>query len=256
MPFCSAFSTARTLSSSSLTILAASSSTSSFRASLILSLRERVRAAPQVLEHALQLLGHFLHAGRRHDLHADRHGADFDLDLPLVELALAQHLSKALPGVVVARRAVRDEARAPGLGARQQHIQHAVLGGIRGTVAHLGDFLFAGHFHGDLDKIADDRVYFAANIAHFSEFRRLDLDERRLRQARQPPGDLGLADARGSDHQDVLRRDLGAQGRIHLPRRQRLRRAMATARLAAFWPTMCLSSSSTISRGVICDTAL
>src|SRR5450432_1017424 len=36
-------------------------------------------------------------------------------------------------------------------------------------------------------------------------------------------------------------------------RRQRLRRAIATARLAAFWPTMCLSSSSTISRGVICD---
>src|SRR5271169_6660227 len=39
-------------------------------------------------------------------------------------------------------------------------------------------------------------------------------------------------------------------------RRQRLRRAIATARLAAFWPTMCLSSSSTISRGVICDIRL
>src|ERR1019366_4906491 len=36
-------------------------------------------------------------------------------------------------------------------------------------------------------------------------------------------------------------------------RRQRLRSAMATARFAAFWPTMCLSNSSTISRGVICD---
>src|SRR5438445_7055199 len=33
-------------------------------------------------------------------------------------------------------------------------------------------------------------------------------------------------------------------------RRQRLRRAMATARLAAFWPTMYLSSSRTISFGV------
>src|SRR5271155_1998524 len=40
------------------------------------------------------------------------------------------------------------------------------------------------------------------------------------------------------------------------PRRQRFRRAIATARFAAFWPTMCLSSSSTISRGVICDTRL
>src|SRR5258706_13082378 len=36
-------------------------------------------------------------------------------------------------------------------------------------------------------------------------------------------------------------------------RRQRLRKAIATARFAAFWPTMCLSSSSPVSRGVICD---
>src|SRR5262245_24010713 len=34
-------------------------------------------------------------------------------------------------------------------------------------------------------------------------------------------------------------------------RRQRLRSAIATARLASAWPMMCLSSSSTISRGVI-----
>src|SRR5580700_1596452 len=39
-------------------------------------------------------------------------------------------------------------------------------------------------------------------------------------------------------------------------RRQRLRRAIATARFAAFWPTMCLSNSSTISRGVIWDIGL
>src|SRR5690606_15739192 len=39
-------------------------------------------------------------------------------------------------------------------------------------------------------------------------------------------------------------------------RRQRLRRAMATARLASFWPMMKRSSSETISRGeklLICD---
>ncbi len=35
-----------------------------------------------------------------------------------------------------------------------------------------------------------------------------------------------------------------------LRRRKRLRRAMATAFLAAFWPMMYLSSSATISRGV------
>ena len=36
-------------------------------------------------------------------------------------------------------------------------------------------------------------------------------------------------------------------------RRQRLRRATATARLARFWPTMYLSSSETISPGVMLD---
>src|SRR5262252_5786110 len=39
-------------------------------------------------------------------------------------------------------------------------------------------------------------------------------------------------------------------------RRQRLRSAMATARLAASWPTMCLSSSCTICRGVSDDMRL
>src|SRR5215831_8873914 len=39
-------------------------------------------------------------------------------------------------------------------------------------------------------------------------------------------------------------------------RRQRLRSAMATARLAASWPTMCLSSSCTIWRGVSDDMGL
>jgi hypothetical protein len=36
-------------------------------------------------------------------------------------------------------------------------------------------------------------------------------------------------------------------------RRQRLRSAMATARLAACWPMMCLSSSATMRWGVISD---
>src|SRR5690606_24686413 len=39
-------------------------------------------------------------------------------------------------------------------------------------------------------------------------------------------------------------------------RRQRLRSAIATARLASCWPTMCRSSSSTISRGVMDMVAL
>jgi hypothetical protein len=56
-----------------------------------------------------------------------------------------------------------------------------------------------------------------------------------------------------TDHQDVLRRDLLTQRLRHLLARQRLRSAIATARFAASCPTMCLSSSETISDRVICD---
>ncbi len=60
------------------------------------SLRDLRAAAAHVLEHLLELLRHLLHARRAHDLEADRHGAHFDLDLAVVELALAQHLAEFL----------------------------------------------------------------------------------------------------------------------------------------------------------------
>jgi hypothetical protein len=82
---------------------------------------------------------------------------------------------------------------------------------------------------GDLGQVADDGVDVAADVADLGELGRLDLDEGRVGQPRQAARDLGLADAGGADHQDVLRRDLGAQRLGHLRARQRLRRAMATA---------------------------
>ncbi len=71
---------------------------------------------------------------------------------------------------------------------------------------------FARLLHGDVDQVADDRVDVAADVADLGELGRLDLDERGLGQAGQAARDLGLADAGGPDHQDVLRRDLAAQG--------------------------------------------
>ena len=62
-----------------------------------------------------------------------------------------------------------------------------------------------------LDQVADDRVDVLADVADLGELGRLDLDERRVGQPRQAARDLGLADAGGADHQDVLRRDLVAQ---------------------------------------------
>ena len=60
----------------------------------------------------------------------------------------------------------------------------------------------------DLGEVADHRLDVAPDVADLGELRRLDLDERRLREPRQPPRDLGLADAGRADHEDVLRRDL------------------------------------------------
>ena len=64
--------------------------------------------------------------------------------------------------------------------------------------------------HGDagLHQVARDALDVAADVAHLGELGRLHLQERRLRQLRQTAGDLGLADAGGADHQDVLRHHL------------------------------------------------
>ena len=47
----------------------------------------------------------------------------------------------------------------------------------------------------DLDQIADDRLDIAPDIADLGELGRLDLDERRIDELRDPPRDFGFADA-------------------------------------------------------------
>src|SRR6185369_2327871 len=79
------------------------------------------------------------------------------------------------------------------------------------TAADLGRLLVAHQLDRDLDEITDDRVDIAADVADLGELARLDLEERRACEAREPPRDLGLSDAGRADHDDVLRRDLVAQ---------------------------------------------
>jgi hypothetical protein len=100
--------------------------------------------------------------------------------------------------------------------AGQQRIEHAFLGGVLRAHADLVHLLLARALHRDLHQVAHDRIDVAPDVAHLGELRRLDLDERRVREPREAPRDLGLAHARGADHEDVLRRDLGAQRLGHL----------------------------------------
>jgi hypothetical protein len=111
----------------------------------------------------------------------------------------------------------------------------------------------AGLLDRHVDQVADDGIHVLAHVADLGELGGLDLDEGRVGQPGQAARNLGLADTGGADHQDVLGRDFGRSLSSTCWRRQRLRSAMATARLAAFWPMMKRSSSETISWGVMED---
>ncbi len=173
----------------------------------------RARSA-EVLEHALDLRSQVLHAGRRENLHLRLHRRDFDLDFLVVEFAFAQFLAEFLPGRVVAASLFGLEANLPR--RRQQYVEDALLGLVLGTVAHLARFLFARLLDRGLHQVADDRIDVLADVTDFGELGRLDFDEGRIGEPRQPPRDLGLAHAGGPDHQDVLGRDLLAQRLGHL----------------------------------------
>ena len=180
-----------------------------------LELAALAAALPEVLEHALQLLRQVFHSRRSEDFHAGADRRQLDLDFLVVELAFAQHLAETL-----ARRAFlalrlgfgeADAAR-----RRQQRVEDALLGGLLGAEAHLGGGLPAHLLDRGFHQVADDGVDVAPDVADLGELGRLDLDERRVGEARQTPRDLGLADPGRADHQDVLRGDFLAQRIVHL----------------------------------------
>ncbi len=168
-------------------------------------------ALTDLAEHAAQLLGHVLHACGAHDFELWAGLGQVDLDLLVVELALAQLLAEHLARGAVGWRLAAGRAR-----HGDEHVQDALLGRVFGARAHLARLhlalLLDGHFH----QVADDGVHVLAHIAHLGELGGLDLDEGRIGQACQAPRDFGLAHARGADHEDVLGRDFVAQGLLHL----------------------------------------
>ena len=171
-----------------------------------------MRRVPEVLEHALDLRGQVFHAGRRENFHVRLRRRNLDLDFLVVEFAFAQSLAKFLARRVIAF-AGRGHAVARG---RQQHIEDALLGLVLGLMPHFARRLLARLLDRGFDQVADDGIDVAPDVADFGELGRLDLDERRIGEPRQPPRDFGLADAGRPDHQDVFRRDLLAQRLGHL----------------------------------------
>ena len=88
-----------------------------------------------------------------------------------------------------------------------QCIKHAGFGIHLRLSFHI---LAAGcldHAYAGLKQITDHLVHITAHIARFGELGGLHLQEWRIGEPRQAPRNLGLADAGGPDHQDILRRD-------------------------------------------------
>ena len=183
-----------------------------------LDLARLALARAHLREQALELLGHLFHALRAHDLELRLGLGQVDLDFLVVQRAFAQALAHHLTGRVVGRRGGRRGVEAHRRRARHRHqdVEDAVFGRVFGgaaLAAHLQlTLLLDGHVH----QVADDAVHVLAHVAHLGELGGLHLDEGRVGQLGQAARDLGLADAGGADHQDVLGRDLGAQLLVHL----------------------------------------
>jgi hypothetical protein len=171
-----------------------------------------------------------------------------DLDLLVVELALAQLLRNFW-------RASPFVSSRPGCARRrQQGVEHALLGASSALGRTLAQA--SRHGDGDLDQVAHDLLDVAADVADLGELGRLDLDEGRVGQRARRRAISVLPTPVGP----IIRMFFGVissrSGSSTCWRRQRLRSAMATARLASCWPTMWRSSSETISGGVICSSPL
>jgi hypothetical protein len=172
--------------------------------------------------------------------HVERHlrvVLDLDLDLDLVHRvlddALAEALAGRLAGVLADQRLEQPVHRR--LARRLAHR-------LAAAVLLEPDRLFG--------EVAGDLLDVAADVADFGELGRLDLDEggigslasrRLISVLPQPVG-------------PIIRMFLGVtSSRSSAPscwRRQRLRSATATARLASVWPMMCSSSALTMALGV------
>ena len=152
-------------------------------------------AATEGLEDVLQPL-HLLFHPRHAKAHWQGRGVgDIKVDQRVIQLAAfqlgAEHLARLVAGVLAG-----------------DGLDHPVLGGLLRAGLHVLAHLGAGVGHCHIHQIADDAVHVAADIANLGELGRFDLQERGFRQLCKAAADLGLADAGGADHQDVLGIDL------------------------------------------------
>ena len=165
------------------------------------------RRAEQVRKHSRQVKPHLFHALRSHHGNLRRPLVrHLELDLARLVLAVLEVPTHLVAPVLQARTPSRIGTACRSGGERNdEQIHEPLFGGLGRTVGHARAALVLHEADGRLDEVAGDRVDVAPDVAHFRELRRLDFHERRVHEAREPPRDFRLADARGADHEDVLR---------------------------------------------------
>jgi hypothetical protein len=174
-------------------------------------------ALEETRHHLLDVEANFFDRRALDDLEG-RHALvlDLDLDEAIVKASGTELLAHSFPcGLSLLADARGILVGCDGTG-RQEQIEEALLRGLLGLELHFLELLRADHVHGQLDEVAHHGLDVSADIANLGELRRLDLDERRLRQSGEATRDLGLADAGWTDHQDVFRRHIVGQLRRKL----------------------------------------
>src|SRR5215467_14286542 len=179
----------------------------------------RVLGAPDGLRHRLvhvhELLGLLL--GQEPARLRHPHLPAFGLgrhDVREHVLEVDAHLFHALPGEHLDHR----QRLLLHLELDQPVVEQALCRELLGPLLHAGRHLRLDHVDRQLGQVADHRLDVATDVADLRVLGGLDLQERCLRELRQPARHLGLPDAGGPDHDDVLRRDFVAQlGRKVLP---------------------------------------
>ncbi len=164
----------------------------------------------QSSEHLLEVHFDLFHADVRDDAEGHDLFPRLEINGPVVELSFPQLLPELFTrgGVLFLLLRGRGLEARRGPDRRQEKVQKAFFGHGRGLFPDLFRHFTFHHVDADFREVADDGVDIAAHVAHLGKLGGFDLEERRLDEPRESPGDLGLAYAGRPDHDDILRHDL------------------------------------------------
>ena len=135
--------------------------------------------------------------------------------------------------------------------AGNQDRHDPLVGQLFRLVLHLFRLFRLDHADGGFDQVPDHRFHVPAHVADFGKFGGFHLDEGGVRPV---CASLRAISVFPTPVGPIIKMFFGTISSRSFSgsrlRRYRLRRATATDRLACFCPTMYLSSSATICRGV------